>query len=1531
MVRYKVKFDDEGRKCPDNISMLKRKPECGIYFVEDMPFNPHNKPPKTNPYVGINRNFTIDVFGNNIPPQPERPTPEIPRGRGLTIGQQPSPFVSDELAQDETNVIVQGNRNVLENLQYRRTGGYAAVPINNDLSEPVVDINNIQYNNQEEDTLLTRTAQEVGELFEGTELTQVRPRQEGEIIQSRILPERKPMNIRDLPDDILSRILNETGGYPHSQNEIDEYERMLLEDEQYVQEMEEVFQEESQFYLERHGRLPGPNDIVRFIRRTDDFPDGVLTENTLSKAKNSIQAGKEKLERFRNRLRQYRTAREIMPSLPEPPPSPPGVEDLMEGLTLEEPIKITDLPPEILTNIASMPEAGKTRFTELFEYIKQNFKKSMDARDNLRIHYDDLADYGIVDPDYDVEGDEKFVEEYDKIKEEFDKIIEQNKDYTRARQVFRDLPEPPPSPPGEEPRRGKKPMRKNVVDKIKSLFRRRRKAGKAGTSTEEPPITQEQLETELQQLNITDLPPDIIEEIVQTEINTPIKTINEQIREVKESMDLFGESILQGEEYIDLLEYMVEEVETLFENEPNDENALLLEEKERELAEAKAENEIAKKEFANSERRYNELNNMLERIEQLKTIFPEIPEPPPSPPGEAGPSRDIPEEELREIQMEDFRRAQQIEELAIIDPAREEEVILDMAEDFIRPDKPKLTFNDVKKILNKVVKRVVAPERVYDILNENDLYDAYYEDEFRKIQPEDREFARRFQKQNVSRAKEIEMQDTNLVPEKAVAPFEPLQIEEYTPAIDRPGEEFKPRPRGKIQKALQKAGNLVLSEEQQLGLKNLINKKPPRVAPEPSFDEEFIGEFRQVQLTEAVRPSLSLGERITQLRTTTTRAEVGKAGAGLGVGLAAGYASAELFKDIGIDNPALLGFGTGAVAGGATGLTTYALERAAGKVAVGATRSALTGIAEGGIFGLATVPADMALNSYLVKKQGMSHTAANVISTTATAGTLTGVIIGASLAGVVETGGASLVAGAVALGVGELISLFSGISEDKKERERQEEIRTIQSTNIARQKLLASLPKYNYDYTKAFKRFKDKDKLGMDRPDWKPFMMKAFKIFNPSDWSNKKLPPSDPSKEPTGDDKLLAHYMSRYITRKLIERTCANVVCSEETKRNMPEELDEKDIEWMKDKTANTWQDIADVTVEQAYQENQLTNKRVEEARKIVINRWSQSKELPESLEPQTLAYANLDGKWLDSYKNYINGEAENFAIDAYNNNQTKQGQLPKYIRDALAYNPDSVVSLNNYYKHIEEASQAINVSPGQFIDLQKAPYYERKKLYDKYQFEAKQADPKAVEEAGKIATMEDKVKEGGYYDVDEAILKTDPTSITTWKPSDSQIFQAHAVGMTLQEYVNYMHELAKGEDGNFDNLPVLTNAQISILGFDDFDQFLSEVELAGLDPNAYQYDSQTKVISMKPITSIPINEEDIIEDGTNDRQLHEEEENNVINSVVSDMFHNLDLDRISNIQNNVEQTHREIAVDTNLNRPTMEGYDMPNVPVAVA
>jgi hypothetical protein len=507
------------------------------------------------------------------------------------------------------------------------------------------------------------------------------------------------------------------------------------------------------------------------------------------------------------------------------------------------------------------------------------------------------------------------------------------------------------------------------------------------------------------------------------------------------------------------------------------------------------------------------------------------------------------------------------------------------------------------------------------------------------------------------------------------------------------------------------------------------------------------------------RPSLSIGERIR----TTTASELGVGGAGLGVGLGAGFATAKLLENIGVKNSAIIGATTGSAAGGATALTTYALERAAGRAVTGVGRSLAVGAAEGGILGLATVPADMFLNKKFLEA-GMSHTTSNLLSTTATAGTLTGLIFLAAALGA-ETGGASLVLAAGALAVSELIAWWSGNTEDQKEEDRLNEIKKVQTTNIYRTRLLQSLEKFEYDYNTAFKNFKDKDKLGMEDEDWKPFMMRLYNTFNKSKMSNGKLPIPDNSKQKTltEDDKQIALLMSKYIARETILKACANTECSSATLEQIPRELFEGEINFLNDRTAKTWKTIAQVSIEQSYQENKLTNKRVETARKIVINNWKQNKETPDSLDPDILAYANLDGAWIEQFKSAVNQEALNYAIDAYNNNQTKQGELPQYIRDALAYKPDKVTELNQYYAHIEESSKNINVSVEQYLTLQKTPDMEQKNLYDKYQFQNKQTDPEAVEQAVKIASVEDKVKESGYYDLDIALLKTDPTSISSF------------------------------------------------------------------------------------------------------------------------------------------------------------------------
>ena len=57
---------------------------------------------------------------------------------------------------------------------------------------------------------------------------------------------------------------------------------------------------------------------------------------------------------------------------------------------------------------------------------------------------------------------------------------------------------------------------------------------------------------------------------------------------------------------------------------------------------------------------------------------------------------------------------------------------------------------------------------------------------------------------------------------------------------------------------------------------------------------------------------------------------------------------------------------------------------------------------------------------------------------------------------------------------------------------------------------------------------------------------------------------------------------------------------------------------------------------------------------------------------------------------------------------------------------------------------------------------------------------------------------------------------------------------------------------------------------------------------------------------------------------MHEQEENSMVNSVISNMMGNLHLERASEIQSNIEQTHREIAIDNNLNVASTQGVAAP-------
>jgi hypothetical protein len=207
------------------------------------------------------------------------------------------------------------------------------------------------------------------------------------------------------------------------------------------------------------------------------------------------------------------------------------------------------------------------------------------------------------------------------------------------------------------------------------------------------------------------------------------------------------------------------------------------------------------------------------------------------------------------------------------------------------------------------------------------------------------------------------------------------------------------------------------------------------------------------------------------------------------------------------------------------------------------------------------------------------------------------------------------------------------------------------------------------------------------------------------------------------------------------------------------------------------------------------------------------------------------------------------------------------------------------YYQDIEHTAGKMNLSVPQLIQLQGLPEDKQNETYRKFQFNYAKMDDKTVGEAISISKEEDTVREAGYYDIDQAYLTTDPTAVGIWKPTDSQILQAHSAGMTLQQYVNYMHELSKGKSGDFSKLPGYSEKDIRETGSLDFSHFQDELQMGGYDKNMYSYNPETLSITLNPNVNnnpIPSTQNHFVSRYTPENVLRSRQE-------TADLLHGLD------------------------------------------
>ena len=610
-------------------------------------------------------------------------------------------------------------------------------------------------------------------------------------------------------------------------------------------------------------------------------------------------------------------------------------------------------------------------------------------------------------------------------------------------------------------------------------------------------------------------------------------------------------------------------------------------------------------------------------------------------------------------------------------------------------------------------------------------------------------------------------------------------------------------------------------------------------------------------------------ERLAGLGDTKVAVGSGAVGSA-GVGLAAGYGVATLMGKAGADpySTAFVSSATGDVAGrwaaiGAQSLGKVALQRfgvAAGEevtesIARQLAISGLRGTAEGGLAGLALAPVDIALNQAFLNA-GMNHANAGAAASGITGAAFLGGVGAVSLATAPETLGMSLIVGGIVAGIGTLVSWITGHNQDEEEKrkrqERQRKIDKINTENNQRSVLISLLPSSDYNLNTALANYKriygqqSYNALQVGDSTWGDFSKNVNELFSDGVPSQAQKG----GKEPTGDDKKMNDLYQKYVAHAVITQICAGKSnCA--LAKDDPGALNNNESKFLDNKAGAVWRSQANLAVTMTVGQANFHHQLMADAQKKIIDGWNNERKLPKDFDAKTQRDAAFDDTFMDRFNAAAEADAQRDIIQGYIQSRgTKtMDKFSANVREMATKDPSFQAKYDTYISQMRAASVNLNVTIPQLIDLQALgddPAKQQAK-YKEIQFDNAKENVNVVQQAQDLITEEQQIKKVGFYDIDSAFLQTDPTKIGEWHPTDAQIIQASRAGMTLQQYVDYLTELAKGDAGDFSKLPGYTDAQLTAQGELDFHHLQDDLQLAGYSKDYYLYDPKTRTYTINP------------------------------------------------------------------------------------
>ena len=626
--------------------------------------------------------------------------------------------------------------------------------------------------------------------------------------------------------------------------------------------------------------------------------------------------------------------------------------------------------------------------------------------------------------------------------------------------------------------------------------------------------------------------------------------------------------------------------------------------------------------------------------------------------------------------------------------------------------------------------------------------------------------------------------------------------------------------------------------------------------------------------TNVGRPN-TLSERLVKFGTLNA-AKYASTGTGVGAGLLGGYLGSKIMTN---QDPYATAFVSGMTGEAASRFAAYGTQSLvkvsqkgvqrgvatslAKNLTLRSVRAGMTsfglGVLKGGAAGLVAGGFDVLLNQAFLGA-GASHADAGAAaSSITTLGVMGGVgLYGVAVGAAPATLGLSLAAAAAIGTIGTVVSWITGYNEDQERYKQQvaqaNKKKRLINQNASMRKIVSLMPEVGYDFDKAYTLFKNrysrdiftygaKDTIDENSEEFLTFKKQVQDMFSDTSVSQGEL---EGATQPTPEQTKINDLYAQYVTHLSIKEICKNQKdCGLDAQD--PGALTKEESAFLDSQLGEIWHSEGEVAASMHAAHAEFQHHIMTQAQQQLIDGFNDGK-LPEDLPDEIRAHANADGMFLDAFNKYIEYEAQRIIIQDYieSGGENTMENQPTHIQEAAIKDGEFKAKYDTYVSHMNSTAFNMNLTISQVIELQALEPDKQTLQYQQYQFDNAKENVDIVSQAQGLMQEYQSVRELGYYDIDSAILHTDPTKIGEWRPTDSMIIRASNAGMTMGQYVTYLEELAKGDEGDFSKVEQ-NEKLLKMEGAADFRVLQDNLQLAGYSPDYYLYDPKTRTYQLNP------------------------------------------------------------------------------------